>query len=127
VPTRRGVRPYVMLALSRDPKTATTRACTWSFPTLAGMLSGERTAVITYDPTSAKGTVVGPAHAQIVEWRFRRTCRKHSCPSRRRSQRNMRCGARSRRRGAESDASKEYAWCCAMMRSVPNTVGNQRT
>ncbi|QJR36096.1 hypothetical protein [Gemmatimonas groenlandica] len=76
ISTRRGARPEVMLELPRDPSKAPAFAVIWSFPMLVGMLSGERSAVITCDPTFAKGTFTGPAHVLVVGWRSRRNCRE---------------------------------------------------
>ncbi len=80
VTTRRGARPEVMLELLRDPSQAPALAFTWSFPMLMGMLSGERSAVLAYDPTFAKGTFTGPAHLHVVDWRSRRSCREVQLP-----------------------------------------------
>lgn len=80
VSARRGARPEVMLELLRDPSKAPALAFTWSFPMLVGMLSGERSAMITYDPTFENGTFTGPAHLQLVDWRSRRSCREVQLP-----------------------------------------------
>ena len=80
VSTRRGARPDVMLELMRDPTKAPTLAFTWSFPMLMGMLSGDRLAMVTYDPTLANGNFTGPAHVQVVDWRSRRSCREVQLP-----------------------------------------------
>ena len=42
-----------MLELLRDPSQAPASAFMWSFPMLVGMLAGERSAAITYDPAFA--------------------------------------------------------------------------
>jgi hypothetical protein len=80
VSTRRGARPDVMLELMRDPSKAPALAYTWSFPMLVGMISGDRSAMVTYDPTMANGTFTGPAHVQVVDWRSRRSCRDVQLP-----------------------------------------------
>lgn len=80
VSARRGARPEVLLELLRDPSKAPALAFTWSFPMLVSMLSGERSAVITYDPTFANGTFTGPAHVQVVDWRSKRSCREVTLP-----------------------------------------------
>ncbi len=80
VATRRGARPDVMLELLRDPSKAPALAYKWSFPMLVGMISGDRSAMVTYDPTMANGTFTGPAHVQVVDWRSRRSCRELQLP-----------------------------------------------
>lgn len=80
VSTRRGARPEVMLELMRDPSKAPTLAYTWSFPMLVGMLTDDRSAMVTYDPTMANGTFTGPAHVQVVDWGSKRSCRELQLP-----------------------------------------------
>lgn len=80
VGSRRGARPEVMLELLRDPTKAPTLAFTWSFPMLTAMISGERSAIVSYDPTMANGNFTGPAHLQVVDWRTRRSCRDVQLP-----------------------------------------------
>jgi hypothetical protein len=80
VSTRRGARSDVMLELLRDPTKAPTLAYTWSFPMLVGMISGDRSAMVTHDPTLANGTFTGPAHVQVVDWRSKRSCREVQLP-----------------------------------------------
>lgn len=80
VSTRRGARFEVMLELMRDPAKAPTLAYTWSFPMLVGMLSGDRSAMVSYDPTLANGTFTGLAHVQVVDWRSQRSCREVQLP-----------------------------------------------
>ena len=44
------------------------------------MISGDRSAMVTYDPTLANGTFTGPAHVQVVDWRSKRSCREVQLP-----------------------------------------------
>ena len=69
-----------MLELLRDPSKEQALASTWSFPMLVGMLHGERSAVITCDPTLAKDTFTGPSHVQVMDWRSRKSCREVQLP-----------------------------------------------
>ncbi|WP_373071011.1 hypothetical protein [Gemmatimonas sp.] len=78
--TRRGARPEVLLELMRNPSKAPTLMFTWSFPMLVGMLSQDRSAVVTYDPTLSGSNFTGPAHVQVVDWRTRLSCREVLLP-----------------------------------------------
>ena len=69
-----------MLELMRDPSKAPTLMFTWSFPMLVGMLSQERSAVVTYDPTLSGSYFTGPAHVQVLDWRTRKSCREVLLP-----------------------------------------------
>ncbi len=77
---KRGAKPDVMLELLRDPSKAPMLAFTWSFPILVGMLSADRSALVTYDPTLSGDNFTGPAHVQVVDWRTRKSCREIILP-----------------------------------------------
>ena len=80
VTKRRGAQPAVLEALLRDPKKAPTLMHTWSFPMLLATQSGERTAIVSYDPTLRKGKFSGPSYLQLVDWRRLVSCRELALP-----------------------------------------------
>jgi hypothetical protein len=75
VPTvRRGARPDILEQLVRDPSQAAALAFQWSFPLLVAPLSGDRVAVIHYDPTMRGNVYAGPSFLTVVSWNGRRSC-----------------------------------------------------
>ncbi len=80
VTTRRGARPDRIEELLRDPSKGAALGFQWSVPMLVSPLSGDRAAVIFYDPTLVKGQYQGPSFAQVVDWRQHRSCTDVALP-----------------------------------------------
>lgn len=80
VSVRRGARPELIEDIIRDPALGAKRAFDWSFPILAAPLTGNRTAVVFFDPVLQSSTYAGQSFLQVVDWERKASCRELPLP-----------------------------------------------